>query len=288
VYMRMLVLLDGSELAERVFKYARELSGRLHVNLDLLQVCSPQEAEQLPMRRAYIQQKADLLRAEAVDIGQRCGNPMGSSIEAQGSVVVGYHAEEILKYVGENDIDIIMMSTHGSSGIKAWDLGSVASKVIHASRVPVWLVPSGLREEIILDQLPRRRLLIPLSGSKGAESIIPHAVNIAQRRGRETDVELLHVLPASPKGEGKGAEMQAYLDSMAERVRGHGLTVLTKVLSGDPAAAIVQYTEEYPPQLLTIGTHPRTGVSSTTFGEVAEALVNSVKTTPLLLVPEEA
>jgi nucleotide-binding universal stress UspA family protein len=61
MYKTMLVLLDGSELAEVVFKYARELSGRLSLDLELLHVCTPAESEQLPMRRAYMERMAEVL-----------------------------------------------------------------------------------------------------------------------------------------------------------------------------------------------------------------------------------
>ncbi len=294
MYMRMLVLLDGSELAEVVFKYARELSGRLHVDLDLLHVCSQQEAEQLPMRRAYIEQKAEALRAEVGDFCATLGDSaMGQNIKARGSVVVGYHAEEILKYIDENDIDLVMMSTHGSSGIKVWDLGSVASKVIHASKVPVWLVPSEMNEDVIRDTMPTRILVIPLSGSKQAEAVIPHAMNIAQRRGAESDLVLLHVLePADPNAppaapgaaEKQRAKMKDYLEGVAKRIRESGLKARTEVLSGDPAATILQFITDNPPQLLAITTGGQTGVTSFAFGIVAEGLVHAVKKTPLLLV----
>src|SRR4030042_402735 len=152
MYKKILVLLDGSKLAEVVFTYAQELSARLNLTLELLHVCSSQEAEQLPMRQAYIEHMAEILQTKAEEIRSKIGGTkQGKGVQAQGKVVVGYPAEEILKYADENNIDLIMLSTHGRSGIRIWDLGSVADKVIHATRVPIWLVPSELREEIIWD-----------------------------------------------------------------------------------------------------------------------------------------
>jgi nucleotide-binding universal stress UspA family protein len=191
MYMKMLVLLDGSGPAEVVFKYARELSERLHVALELLHVCSPQDAGALPMRRAYIEQKAEQLRAEAGEINFGFGSALGQSIQASGHVVVGEPAEEILKYIGDNDIDLVMMATHGSSGVKAWDIGEVTNKVVHAVKIPIWLIPSELREDIIMDKLPHRNLLLPLSGSKESEAVIPHAIDIVQRRGPHSETVVL-------------------------------------------------------------------------------------------------
>lgn len=295
MYMRMLVLLDGSELAETVFKYARELSQRLHVNLDLLHVCSPQNAGLLPMCRAYIEQKAALLQAEIDQVSAKYGESgMGEAIKTKGHVVVGYHAEEILKYIDQNDIDLVLLSTHGSSGIKAWDLGSVADKVVHASKVPVWLVPSELSEEVIVDSLPTRSLLLPLSGSKASESIIPYALSIVQRRGLGPElVILLHVIDTKgangkPLSESEiGArrqEMEKYLEGIAQRVREAGFNTRIEILEGDPATRIVRFTEEYPPQLLALAVRGHTEMSGMIFGSVAESIIRLVKKTPMLLV----
>ncbi len=73
----------------------------------------------------------------------------------------------------------------------------MASKVIHASNVPVWLVPSELRDEVIYDKIPRHTMVIPLNGSKLAEGVIPYAINIAKQRGAETTVVLVYVEPFS-------------------------------------------------------------------------------------------
>jgi nucleotide-binding universal stress UspA family protein len=281
MYLRALVLMDGSELAETVFRYAAELTGRLHVDLDLLHVCEPQFAGQLPMRRAYIEQKLDILRSNADQISSRYGHaPMGESLHARGSVVVGDPAEEILKYIDQGDIDLILMATHGSSAGKAWHVGGVAAKVMHTATVPVWLVPQHLREEIITDTLPKRNMVIPLSGSKPSEAVISHAIGIAERRGAESDVVLLHVLE---EGEDE-AKMRDYLDSKVESARGMGLKARTELLRGDPATEIVEYVTSRPTQLLVMATRGRSGANRTVFGSVTENVIHMVKETPVLLV----
>lgn len=282
MYLRTLVLLDGSELSEMVFRYAAELTGRLHVDLDLLHVCEPEQAGQLPMRRAYIEQKLAILRSEAGEISSRYGH--GGGIQAHGSVMVGDPAEEILKYADQGDVDLVMMCTHGASGVKTWDLGSVANRVLHTVTVPVWLVPAGLRDEIVTDTLPKRNMVIPLSGSRPSETVIPHGIGIAERRGAESDVVLLHVLE---EGEDE-TEMRTYLDSKVESAIGMGVTARTELLRGDPATAIVEYVTSRPTQLLVMATRGRSGLSKKVFGSVTENVIHLVKETPLLLVqPDE-
>ncbi len=294
MYKTMLVLLDGSELAEVVLKYAQELSGRLHIDLELLHVCDPHEAEQLPMRKAYMEHMAETMCARAQEISSRYGGEsLAECIRAQGNVVVGNPAEEIIKYVAENDVDLVMLSTHGRSGIGSWDLGSVATKVIHASHAPIWLVPSELREEVILDTLPMRTLVIPLSGSKQSEAVIPHAVAVAKQRGGESQLIFLYVddqdyivvsRSALHDREEHRARMQAYLDGVAESVKEDGLAARGEMLTGDPAPTIIEFLKENPAQLIAMATRGHTGLSRMVFGSVTENVVHLVKKTPMLLV----
>lgn len=297
MYTKMVVLLDGSELAEVVFDYAQELSGRMHLDVELLHVCSRQEVALLPMRRAYMDRMAEKLCAKAGEISANYGrDSVAQCIQVRGNVVVGYPAEEILKYVDENDIDLVMMSTHGSSGVKAWDLGEVANKVVHASNVPVWLVPTELREEVIADVLPKRSMVVPLSGSKQSGAAIPHAVDIMAQRGADSELVLLHVVDvpyitvtraALDDLDAHRAEMKTYLEGLARPIRESGLVVRTEVLSGDPAQAIIDYLKGNPTQLLVMATRGKSGLSRMIFGSVTESVIHMVKVTPLLLVGGE-
>ena len=280
MYKKMVVLLDGSELAEVVFDYAQEVSGRMHVDVQLLHVCSPQEVAQLPMRRAYMDQKAEELCAKAEEVRPEYNaDAIAQCIQARGNVVVGYPAEEILKYVDENDIDLVMMSTHGSSGVKAWDLGEVANKVVHASEVPVWLVPTELREEVIADVLPKRRLVVPLSGTKQSGAAIPHAVDIIAQRGAESESELvlLHVVEvpyitvtrsALDDLDAQRAEMKAYLEDLADRSESLVSRSGPRCFLGDPAQTIIDYLKDNPTQLLVMATRGKSSLNRMIFGSV--------------------
>ncbi|NLE11902.1 MAG: universal stress protein [Actinobacteria bacterium] len=297
MYKKMVVLLDGSELAEVVFDYAQELSGRLHIDMDLLHVCDPKESELLPMRRAYMDQMAAELceGAEAIRAKYR-KEPAEQCIQAHGHVVVGYPAEEIIKYIDENDIDMVLMSTHGSSGEKEWDLGGVANKVIHASKVPIWLVPTELREEIIADTLPGRYLVVPLSGSKQSEMAIPHAIQLIKQRAVGGEIVLLHVdeptqfyvnRSALKEEEEDRAEMKKYLEGVAEQIREAGIPARTEIVVGDAAQSIISYLRDNPSQLLVMSTRGQRGISRMIFGSVAESVIHLVKKTPLLLVSQK-
>jgi nucleotide-binding universal stress UspA family protein len=296
VYRKVLLLLDGSELAEVVFHYAQKLSGRLGVDLELLHVASAQEAEQLPMRRAYIEHMAELLCTSAEETGstEPTADALAQCVQARGTVVVGDPAEEILEYIEANDVDLVMMSSHGRSGIKSFSLGAVANKVVHASKVPVWLVPAELREEVIADTLVKRPLVIPLSGSEISEAAIPHALKVVEQREAESEIVLVHAFPAPPSTVATLAvledrdkairRMEAYLDLKAESIRQAGVPARTVMLHGDPAESVIAFLRDEPAQLLVMATRGRRGLSKMVFGSVTEEVIHMIKKTPMLLV----
>ena len=183
MYKKMLVPLDGSKMAEVVFPYAREVAGRLDVDLDFLHICTPEEADTLPMRQAYIEHMAEIVRGQSEEIRQKVGTPKIKNVQATGKAVIGYPPEEILRFAEENHDDIIMMATHGRSGLKRWAMGSVSYKITHSSKNPVWLVRAGVPDEILYDKLPERTTLVLLDGSALAESSLPHVEALSKQRG---------------------------------------------------------------------------------------------------------
>lgn len=293
MYKKMLVLLDGSKLAEVVFTYAQELAGRMNLCLELLQVIDPRDADQVPMRQAYIEHMAEVLQKKADQVRSQSGENLKCET-AHGQVLVGYPAEEILKYIDENKVDLLMLSTHGKSGIKTWNIGSVASQVIHAARIPIWIVPSELSEAVIYDKIPKRTIVIPLNGNKAPEEVIPYAVSIAKQRGAESELVLVYVdaLPLTPfnltqiqQNTEKTEAIQKYLDDVVKRIKDSGISARSQILVGEPAYEIIEYMKDNPPQLIAMAA-PRTGLSKMVYGSVAENIIQMIKKTPLLLIPK--
>jgi len=224
-------------------------------------------------------------------------------VATRGEVVVGYPAEEIVRHADENSIDLILMATHGRSGIGRWAIGSVADKVLRASNVPVWLVRAGIPEEIVFDKWPRRTILVPLDGSELAELVLPHVEALARQRGPElVDVVLLKVCeyPVIPLDYAEGVPVgwekqmehemarcrevaQDYLAAVERRLREVGVTVRSEVLEGRPAEEVVDYASQHPFNLIAMVTHGRSGISRWAYGSVTEKLVAAV-TSPLLLI----
>jgi nucleotide-binding universal stress UspA family protein len=294
MYKRMLVPLDGSELSEVVFPYARELAGRLDLEIILLHVHHSEEGE-VPLHQAYIERKAEILKHQIEEARQKTDNgQQAKAIQMRGELVLGYPAEEILRYADEKDVDLILMATHGRSGVRRWVLGSVAEKVLRASKTPVWLVRAGAPTEVVYDKWPERTILVPLDGSKLAEAVLLHVKTLAKQRGAEPIEVVLFVVSEHLVKSGyyipdvltKPEELKEYLAKIEKRLKDAGLSVRSEVRKGKPAEQIIEYASENPFNLIVMSTHGRSGLGRWVFGSVADKVLHGASSPIFLVRPQ--
>ncbi len=305
MYKKMLVPLDGSKLAEIVLDYAQQIARRLDLNLILLHVCAKEESDYVPMHRGYIEQAAEVQLNGSDDAQERTGHSATMVARARGELVVGQAADEILRYAEENEIDLILMATHGRSGqVGLWPMGSVVHRVISTSPVPIWLVPTRIPPEIIYDEWPTRKMLVPLDGSTLAETVLPRVTALIRQHGvRPIEVTLVTVcetpfigsdtldalMPADwrkrlqPEMIERQREAEQYLNRVASQLGSASLKVRSEVLMGEPANEIIVYTNRNPFNLVAMSTHGYTGNMRWAYGSVAHKVLNGI-TSPVFLV----
>ena len=153
MYNKLLVPLDGSELGECVLGHLKIIAQGCKVpEVILLHVIEPLSAQTIS---ALAQAGADTITRVEQDIKNEAEKYMrdvtnrvvSDGINAIPVLVEGNASEEILKYATDYNIDMIIMSTHGRSGISRFFMGSVATRVLNHSRVPVLIVsPPGCRK----------------------------------------------------------------------------------------------------------------------------------------------
>jgi len=139
---KILVPLDGSELAENALGEALILGKALHAEVTLLHVIQiPEDVIGEGATRISIDEQWQAQRGRALryltDIRNR---PEWSGVATQVAVESGNPAEMILDYCQRHDIDRIVMSTRGRTRLKLWALGSVAYKVVHAADRTIVLI----------------------------------------------------------------------------------------------------------------------------------------------------
>ena len=145
MYTKILVPLDGSELAECVFPYVKWFIKVSDVNeIVLLRVVKPfhmaggLEAQVIPEEKEHIEQDAVKLAAEY--LGKLAARFKDKEMKITPVVKLGKPAKIISEYVSKSDVDLFIIATHGFSGVHRWVRGSVADEILHAALVPVLLV----------------------------------------------------------------------------------------------------------------------------------------------------
>jgi nucleotide-binding universal stress UspA family protein len=146
MFKKILVPLDGSELSESALSYVFEIT-RDYSSLEvvLMRIREPLDPNVIGTLDAKIAVELDeAYRDEASHYLDKIVEGLKEKgITARVEVLAGNPAEEILKYSQKNDIDLIIMSTRGRSGISRLVFGSVAEKVIRGSTIPVLIKPAA-------------------------------------------------------------------------------------------------------------------------------------------------
>jgi len=146
---------DLGVLGPYVLCHALELSKQFEAKVDIIHVIEPMGVFAESILDIFLpQEDLDHLRKEGVQdvmgtIKERISDTMASeftgdddeSFLGEISVVRGQAADSILQYTDDHHIDMIVMGTHGEHGEMMGGLGSVASKVLQRSSVPVLMVP---------------------------------------------------------------------------------------------------------------------------------------------------
>ena len=151
MYQKILVPMDGSKLAECVVEHVKLIATGCQVpTVVLLRVIEPiSPPGYLP--RGVAEDVYRDARETAEIQAKDYLNEMAEGLKAEGIAVEtdisdGLPANEILDDAGHNQVDLIVVSTHGRSGISRWWSGSVAEKVVSQSLIPVLIVtPPGCR-----------------------------------------------------------------------------------------------------------------------------------------------
>lgn len=144
MYRRIIVPLDGSELAGRALVHARELARRLSAPVHLVRVVDAHVLAQLGVTGLAFDAVAvrELVREEDEDatafMDGQVAELRKEGVDVSGAVVHGTVAASIVASSGPDDL--IVMASHGRSGLRRWFLGSVAEEVLRQATAPVLLV----------------------------------------------------------------------------------------------------------------------------------------------------
>lgn len=144
-FQRVLAAVDFSEVSVGALKTALDLAGTLGADVKVLHVV-PEQAAALPLEGGamYVEDvDAGLLKQAREDLARFLEDHASSAAELQFEVKGGEPAAEINRYAHEWHADMIVLGTHGRSGISHLLMGSVAERVLREANVPVMCIRKG-------------------------------------------------------------------------------------------------------------------------------------------------
>jgi nucleotide-binding universal stress UspA family protein len=185
------VPLDGSPLAEGAVPHAVLFARIFGSSIILLQVLDPTSFHENPkavdpLRWQLRKAEANLyMQGIALQIRENLGEKSMYGEEEKKSRVdysirEGKAAENIVDYAHTENIDLLVISTHGSGGLSRWNISSVTQKVINLIYLPVLIVRAYDRSSTEISKINYRRILVPIDTSRRAECSLSAGIELAR------------------------------------------------------------------------------------------------------------
>ncbi len=302
----ILVALDGSTFAEASIPVAIGLARRLGAPIELVTVheaapglhnlsgSSAQEheleREQVALRHKEAVRTLHALRARIV---RHPDAPLVTT-----TVLAGVPAERLLEHAQKCGARILVLTTHGLSGLSRQWMGSVTDALVRHATIPMVTVrPDVTHANVALDALPDwslNRVLVTLDGSIGAERILeplgallPASVEYRLLRVVTPQNPLLRALTPTSEHERDLVEQRqratTYLEGIDARLQAQGIRATHRIMTDSvPAQAIADGAHEPDVDLVAIATHGRSAVGRLMLGSVADKVLR-IADKPVLL-----
>ncbi len=295
MFTRLLVPLDGSDLAEVALPIARYFSEAMDASVTLLHVIERDAPAEVHSERHLT--NSEEANAYLKEVAQGAFRNLGRVETHVHTVEVKDVAQSIADHSEELGPDLIIMCTHGRGGARDVLFGSIAQQVVSIGEVPVLLIPP----KCCPGDFQCRLILVPLDGQKEHEGGLPVAVEVATVT--HAALHLLMVIPTPGTLGGERAAVRqmlpttmsalldiqeeqgrSYLEKLIHPVRKEQIAVHAEVVRGDPVPAIINATRDLPADLIVLATHAKTGTDAFWSGSTAPK-VASRSQIPVLLVP---
>jgi nucleotide-binding universal stress UspA family protein len=277
MYDDVLVPTDGSGGSAVATAHAVAIADRFDATLHAVSVVDPAVfvTDAVGDVDDLVQRQRDAYRTRAESAVARVRDAAADvDVAVRTAIREGTPHEALLDYATEHGVDLIVMGTHGRTGVDRYLLGSVAEKLIRTSHVPVVTVRGydGAAGPTDYDDV-----LVPTDGSETATRATDHAIAVAA--AFDATVHVLHAADGESGGD-------AATEAIADRVRAAGLDAVSRVRPGKAHAVIGDYVAEYDVDIVVMGTHGRSGLNRVLMGSVAANTVRTVDVPVLAVGPE--
>jgi len=184
MFDHILVPLDGSALAECVLPHVVAMSRTFSSRVTLVRV----------LKQSHVASRTNvpdpmewhLRKTKALSYLEGVARRLKKvDLDVSFSLLEGDPAQQVIEFVHHQHIDLVVLSSHGQSGLSGWNISSVVQKIIFRTHISILVVRAYKLTFDALEGLRYQRLLLPLDGSKRAERILPLATVLAQHHGSQ-------------------------------------------------------------------------------------------------------
>lgn len=291
----ILVPLDGSPLAECVLPHVIAMGQVFESKITLLQVLE----KNLPDAST---QFVDLLnwqinKTKAILYLKRIDDQLQSmALQTKINVMEGLAAESIIEFTRSQQMELVILSSYGQSGLGKWGISSTTHKIVFSAPTSVLIIhaaePKGQSY---------RRILVPLDGSWRAENVLPIVTLLA--RFHKSQIQIVHVVqaPEMPRHlppmqedidlsdrivKRNQEEARLYLEQVQSHLSLAGIDVKTHlVVSDDVAHALHEWVDREQIDMVVLSAHGYSGNSQWPYGSMVDNFILYGKA-PLLIVQD--
>ena len=271
---------DFSEFSVRAYDYAQSLAQQYKARLLLVHSAHPlffaypSYAYTDVVHGIYrdLHAHAELELQKFVDSHTRNG------IQVECKVIEGPPTDDILTFAEQQDVNLIVMGTHGRRGLDHLVLGSVTEKVLRKAKCPVLAVRKPVHEFVTPENTQAlvnlRKILFATDFSEHSERGLDYALSLAQEYNAE--LTLLHVLEDIPASEDLASATRDAMRRLEELVPSeprNWCAIQAKVRLGRPYQEIIQLSLEAQTDLVILGVRGRHAVGLTLFGSTSHRVI---------------
>lgn len=310
MFSRIAVPLDGSLLAEQALPEAIRLARCLNAGIVLLQAV---ELPSFRIRAAttdipLIESSELYLQGVCNDILESKLTPPFERERLDYRVIYDMKPGKLAEVAAEEKADLMVLTTHGRTGLSRLVMGSVATGIVRRSELPVVLIRPGqvnpnrslseyIAEACALENDTPTRIVVPLDSLPGSEMSLGPATALA--RQLKASIYLLNIVPVperntqdnttTPDPAETGLIQQwkneafQYMEEIQVGLEEQGLRVVKVVRAGDPAEQIAQYINLAQPALLVMATHARDRLGRALLGNLTEEVMH-LSSQPVMMV----
>lgn len=293
---RILVPLDGSSLAECVLPHTLAVAQALDAKVILFRAVV---RDARPVSRGIDPLEWHMRKSETDSYLSAVATRLREAgLEVQAELEEGQAAERIINYARDNGVGLIIISSHGRSGLSRWNISGVVQKVVLHTYAPVMIVRAYQEKTAEVTELHYQKLMVPLDGSKRAECTLPWARKLASYH--QCKLLLAHVVdrPEVPRSNPLTQEEEELIERLTELNRQNGETYLEDLISrvgseaearllvsDDRAVALHNLVDEEDVDVVVMAAHGYSGRAMWPYGSMALNFI-VYGSTPLLMIQD--